>query len=650
MDFNDYQILLKQIPFGKRLPTALYLHIDGLPYLPVALQQLLEQAIIQFSLTTYDYQLIKFSTNAFKLSLLRYPHFFTDPFPALAESYSLDLATQRLQHRFYHTTANPPILHRKELFLPPHHPAIPAFRSLTLAAEQAGLFINTKTIGFKQTWEKLMQEKGFIPQIQRHLTAINRNALSRPLQMLFKHQFLEEQYSFFDYGCGKGDDLRELQAYGIEAQGFDPVYAPQNPKIPADIVNLGFVINVIENPQERQTCLQEAYQLSRQLLVVSVMLTNEARLTHQNCYGDGIITKRHTFQKYYTQMELKHYLETVLQTQAIAVASGIFYIFRDPLAEQSFLEKRQRQRYVWRQLTQRPNPEDATTRFQRHQTLLQPFWENCLEFGRCPDKSEFAENNALKSAFGSLRKAYQFVCNYFSTELLQQAEQARRHDLLIYFALNLFEKRKPYQKLPERLKRDVKAFFGDYKAAQQMATELLFSVGKPEMIYSACIQAQQQGIGYLLAEHSLQLHTSQINQLPPILRVYVGCATQLYGDVEEADLVKLHIRSGKVSLMKYLDFETSPLPILQERIKIKLRDQEIDFFDYRSHSQLLYWKSRYISTDFLHYEEQQVFDETLEKSGLFDLSGYGMEKEELEQILQKHNWIIEGWQLVKQVI
>jgi DNA phosphorothioation-associated putative methyltransferase len=161
MEFNDYQTLLKQIPFGKRLPTALYLHVDGLSCLPVALQQLLEQIVTQFSLATYDYQLIKFYTNAFKLSLLRYPRFFTDPFPALTESYNLDLAAQRLQHRFYHTTANPPILHRKELFLPPHHPAIPAFRSITLAAEQAGLFVNTKTIGFKQNWEKLMQEKGF---------------------------------------------------------------------------------------------------------------------------------------------------------------------------------------------------------------------------------------------------------------------------------------------------------------------------------------------------------------------------------------------------------------------------------------------------------------------------------------------------------
>ena len=39
-----------------------------------------------------------------------------------------------------------------------------------------------------------------------------------------------------------------------------------------------------------------------------------------------------------------------------------------------------------------------------------------------------------------------------------------------------------------------------------------------------------------------------------MLRVYVGCATQLYGDVEGVDLIKIHMTSGKVSLMKYDDF------------------------------------------------------------------------------------------------
>ena len=56
------------------------------------------------------------------------------------------------------------------------------------------------------------------------------------------------------------------------------------------------------------------------------------------------------------------------------------------------------------------------------------------------------------------------------------------------------------------------------------------------------------GLGWLDADHSLQLHTSLVPRLDPILRVYVGCATALYGDVLSADLVKIHIQSGKVTL------------------------------------------------------------------------------------------------------
>ena len=44
-------------------------------------------------------------------------------------------------------------------------------------------------------------------------------------------------------------------------------------------------------------------------------------------------------------------------------------------------------------------------------------------------------------------------------------------------------------------------------------------------------------------------------------------------------LIKAHIRSGKVSLMRYKDWEKE-VPLLTERIKIKLRELDIDFFDY----------------------------------------------------------------------
>ena len=38
------------------------------------------------------------------------------------------------------------------------------------------------------------------------------------------------------------------------------------------------------------------------------------------------------------------------------------------------------------------------------------------------------------------------------------------------------------------------------------------------------------------------------------MRIYVGCATQLYGDLDSIHLIKAHITSGKVSLMGYDDW------------------------------------------------------------------------------------------------
>jgi hypothetical protein len=39
-----------------------------------------------------------------------------------------------------------------------------------------------------------------------------------------------------------------------------------------------------------------------------------------------------------------------------------------------------------------------------------------------------------------------------------------------------------------------------------------------------------------------------------LLRVYVGCGLKLYGDPGEADLIKIHIRSGKLTLLRFDDF------------------------------------------------------------------------------------------------
>ncbi len=632
-----------------------------------------------------DYNVIKYPSNGHYVSLLSYADFFDSSFPALLYSYRIDFLTGRVEKRNYQDSANPPILHRKELLLHADHPRQAEFRELTQTAEQLGLFDNPVTIGFQKNWETLIAASGFqllndqfvalgnqeegnstpfekpeTAMVARHLTALSRNNLSAPMQCLARHGYLDGTLSVFDYGCGRGDDIRNLTANQINVSGWDPHYAPENPKHPADIVNLGFVINVIEDVQERIEALAGAYQLSQRLLVVSAMLVNQNAFKGL-AFNDGVLTQRGTFQKYFSQAELKSFLEDVLDREAIPVAPGIFYVFKDADSEQSFLLGRQRstrntfmpQRVL--RLSARPIRPEApkisrsTQRYHLHQTLIEPLWQQALMLGRLPEKNEIANPLALTEGFGSVNKALRYLLEHTEPPLLEQARQTRINDLLTYFALQTFSRRKPYKHLDSSLQNDIKAFFGDYPQAISQAQAELFQLGKPERIAAACQQAAEQGLGHLDTEAALHVHSSQVNELPVPLRIYVGCATVLYGDIEQADLIKIHSQSGKLSLMRYDDFEGRPLPRLLERVKINLREQTFDLYQYGEdyESPYLYLKSRFINEEFPYYAEQAYFEEQIQTLGLFDFSAYGPNPNDFQETLANARWAIDGFQLVR---
>lgn len=99
------------------------------------------------------------------------------------------------------------------------------------------------------------------PEIHRHRTAIRRANLSVPIQCLLRDGLLSPEKSLFDYGCGRGQDLDLLQGMEIPCDGWDPAYRPTAERKPADLVNLGYVINVIEDPRERAEALRQAWSL-----------------------------------------------------------------------------------------------------------------------------------------------------------------------------------------------------------------------------------------------------------------------------------------------------------------------------------------------------------------------------------------------------
>lgn len=513
------------------------------------------------------------------------------------------------------------------------------FVALTQEGEKAGLYENTRIIGFKHSWLNLIQKKGYKliegrlvnsdkditfdknqeRGIDRYKTAIVRYELSGPMKILAKQGYLDGRFSIFDYGCGRGDDIRELEAHGLDVLGWDPVFSPDNDKINSDIVNLGFVLNVIEDKDERLEALLSAWELVDKMLVVSVMLANESYIAQFQPYKDGVITSRNTFQKYYAQSEFKEYLERSLQEDAIAVAPGIFYVFKDKLEEQCYLQSKYQRHHHWQQLTS-PIPIESKDRAKlvitQNSELFEEFWNVCLELGRIPANDEFERSEEVRSLIGSHKKVFGLLQDMFDTHEFSNAKKSRKEDLLIYFAMGLFDKRKPYTQQPESLKRDIKALFDDYRTAINLATELLFAIADVQLIGEQCFKAHRQLPASILNEgHSLIFHKNYIDALPLLLRVYVGAALQMYGELDDTiDLIKIHINSGKLTLTHYDDFDKS-VPYLIERTKIKMADQSIDFFDYVEESRRPPLLNKHLLLDSMDakYEKQKSFDKRLSK-------------------------------------
>src|SRR5262249_51914678 len=152
------------------------------------------------------------------------------------------------------------------------------------------------------------------------------------------------------------------------------------------------------------------------------------------------------------------------------------------------------------------------------------------------------------------------MLDHADTQALQQRQQQRRDDLLVFLALQQFQRIPPYKSLESRLQADLRAFFGSYVAAQDHARQLLFQIADPAALDKACVSAAERGLGWLTPGHSLELQAPLVPRLAPVLRCYVGCASVLYGDASAADLVKIHIGSGKVSFMRFDDFAGKALP------------------------------------------------------------------------------------------
>ena len=139
-----------------------------------------------------------------------------------------------------------------------------------------------------------------------------------------------------------------------------------------------------------------------------------------------------------------------------------------------------------------------------------------------------------------------------------------------------------------------------------------------------------------MEQDALTIHRSLLNELPPLLRIYVYCAAQRYGDPAQADLIKIHKHSGKVTFQHYDDFDGKPLPELQGRIKVNLRNLFVEVFDHSKGPkiQLLYFKERFVRKSHAGRPAMEKFSVRLRKLGFDEATiGFVPDKQNFLQLL-----------------
>lgn len=426
--------------------------------------------------------------------------------------------------------------------------------------------------------------------ISRHKTAIKRPDISRPIRLALEHGLLNRETTFFDYGCGHGDDINRLNEQGISSTGWDPVYHPDHERRQADVVNLGYVVNVIEDAVERASVLREASSLAKKLLIVSARLSIEVKSAGpQSSYADGYVTSRGTFQKFYEQHELRDWINEVLGVSSVAVAPGIFYVFHDQDIVHSFTASR------YRRATSTPCPKYSDVVFEQYRELFNPLIEFITNRGRLPDWPEIQVASEIREKIGSLQRAFAIIRKVTGTEQWERISEERSQDLLVYLALSRFGGRPRFSELPSDLQLDIRAFFSNYRRACELADELLFSAGKPEVIRDAC---RKSPVGKQTPD-ALYLHFSALPCLPPVLRVYEGCARAYIGTVEGANVVKLSQAKPQVSYLYYPDFESDPHPALAASLVVPLTTFHIDYREYKDSKNpfILHRKETFLAPD-----------------------------------------------------
>lgn len=405
--------------------------------------------------------------------------------------------------------------------------------------------------------------------IRRHLTAISRDRLSLGARSAYVDGLLDEG-NVLDFGAGRGQDAARLRRSGFPVTAYDPYFSPSTGLTTHDVVLLTYVLNTIEDQNERRSTLERAWALARGKLVVTSRLSWERSRVTGQAYGDGVITRRATFQHLYSTSELVAAVRAATGVQPVVARPGVVYAFRSEHDRLTYLARR----YAL--------PEAAAALTGLQDAIA--FYESR---GRVPGPRDGWTATDSRSMALAVRRA---------ADEARVAEARRRTtmSLLLMLSMERFHGPLPWAHLPAGVQDDIRDMFGSYKHASWRAARLLGQL-RNDLVLRRTMRAS---IGKLTPS-ALYIHRRALSQAPLLLRIYEECGALAAGRPSSWDLVKLHHDRRMVSWLAYPDFDEDAHPVLHCSDHVDLSTLKAGHVEYTDspNPPLLHRKEEFLAAD-----------------------------------------------------
>lgn len=418
-------------------------------------------------------------------------------------------------------------------------------------------------------------------EFSRERTAIRRAGISKPLRLAIRDRVLSPGQAVLDYGCGRGEDVERLGHMGFSVNGWDPHFAPEGRRVASDVVMLTYVLNVIENPVEREGALKRAWDLSTRSLVVSCRLTWEESQVKGAAVNDGVVTSRDTFQHFFTTNELRQLVNRVTGTRCISPAPGVVYAFRREEDRLAYLARETISGHAWATSTDRASALADIVAFAETR-------------GRPPVLEEIPAETAPLVAELTRSELARIVQRSADSKRLADATKRSTLDTLLYLGISIFNGRPQFANLPVTVQADIRHCFDSYREACARADRLLLKIRDDKYIRGA----MGNSVGKLTAT-ALYVHERAVPFMPVVLRLYEHCGSVAAGRPAEWNILKLDHRGRRVSWSSYPEFDKDPHPKLAWTFGVDMAtlESKLQNFEGRDNRPLLHRKEEFVAEE-----------------------------------------------------